>query len=126
MVFNDSLVHISIKDEFEERMLDREQIMLETRKEQESGSGPKKTNDGLTLYETRKINEQNLNEMKARMFDHVKQKTQEFRNLKSEVRLEVMKETMAMTDFKKEEVVRQRDIKKIIKTEQKAELDRNI
>ena len=30
MVFNDKVVHLSIKDEVEERILDREQIILET------------------------------------------------------------------------------------------------
>lgn len=57
MVFNEKLIHISIKDEVEERLFDREQIMIETFNEQESKKGPVKTDLGLTLYETRKISE---------------------------------------------------------------------
>jgi len=107
-------------------MFEREQILLETRMQEDDGTGPKKTAQGLTLWETRKVNEQNLNEMKMRMHEHVTKKAQEFRQLKTEVRHEVLKEDEYVLEEKKQEVLRQRDIKKIIKTEQKAELDRNI
>ena len=65
-------------------------------------------------------------EMKTRMQEHITKKTQEFRNLKKEVKEEVMKEVMYELEEKKAEVIRQRDIIKIIKNEQKSELDRNI
>jgi hypothetical protein len=91
-----------------------------------SGTGHNKTQHGLTMWETRKINEQNLNEMKLRMHDHINKKTQEFRELKAEVKIEVRKEIEVIQDEKTQDVVKQREIKKIIKTEQKAELDRNI
>jgi len=41
----------------------------------ESDQGASKTQQGLTLWETRKINEQNLNEMKLRMHEHIQKKT---------------------------------------------------
>jgi hypothetical protein len=75
MVFNDKLVHFTIKDEVEERLLDREQIYIETMNEQDTRKGPVKTDLGLTLFETRKINEQNLKEMKERMQEHVNKRT---------------------------------------------------
>jgi len=99
---------------------------METKMEQENKKGPMKTNLGLTLWETRKINEQNLNEMKHRMHDHIQKKTQEFRQLKLEVKHEVAKENEVLWDDKRQEVQKNREVKKIIKTEQKAELDRNI
>lgn len=89
MVFREKLIHISIKDEVEERLLDREQILIETMHEQENKKGPIKTDLGLTLFETRKINEQNLKEMKERMQEHIGKRTQEFRSLKTEVKREV-------------------------------------
>jgi hypothetical protein len=42
------------------------------------------------------------------------------------VRHEVLKEAELTLEERKMDVLRQRDIKKIIKTEQKSELDRNI
>ena len=126
MVFNDKLVHISIKDEVEERLLDREQILLETIAEQESKKGPIKSDLGLTMYETRKINEQNLREMKDKMQDHIYKRTQEQRSLKVECLNEYKKEVEAKLEENKIECQRNREIKKIIKNEQKAELDRNI
>lgn len=86
--------------------MDREQIQLETRLGLESETGLKTTQQGLTLWETRKINEQNLNEMKLRMHEHIQKKTQEFRDLKHEVKLEVNKETELVMDEKKQEVTK--------------------
>jgi len=126
MLLNEKLIHLTIRDDLEERLMDREQIQLETRQGAESDNGASKTQQGLTLWETRKINEQNLNEMKLRMHEHIQKKTQEFRELKEEVKHEVNKENGLVMAEKKQEVTKQRDIKKIIKNEQKAELDRNI
>ena len=64
--------------------------------------------------------------MKLRMHEHIRKKTQEFRELKAEVKVEVNKEVEAIHDEKTQDVVKQRESKKIIKAEQKAELDRNI
>lgn len=74
MLFNDRLIHMTVRDDIEERLMDREQIQLASRMDIESG-GPGKTQQGLTLWETRKINEQNLHEMKLRMHEHVRKKT---------------------------------------------------
>mmetsp|Transcript_17748 Transcript_17748/g.27433 ORF Transcript_17748/g.27433 Transcript_17748/m.27433 type:complete len:198 (+) Transcript_17748:1054-1647(+) len=60
------------------------------------------------------------------MHEHIQKKTQEFRELKTDVKVEVMKENEAILDEKRQDVMKQREIKKIIKTEQKTELDRNI
>lgn len=75
MVFNEKLVHISIKDEKEEKLFDREQVWLETMAMQEDNNLPSKNEMGLTYYESRKINEQNLKEMKHRMADHIHKRT---------------------------------------------------
>ena len=66
----------------------------------EQGKGQSKSQQGLTMWETRKINEQNLNEMKLRMHEHIRKKTQEFRELKAEVKVEVQKEVEAIHDEK--------------------------
>lgn len=126
LALNQRAIHVSIRDEVEERLMEREQIQLEARIEQETGAAPAKTKQGLSLYETRQLNEQNMLEMKTRMQEHITKKTQEFRNLKKEVKDEVMKEVIYELEEKKAEVIRQRDIIKIIKNEQKSELDRNI
>lgn len=60
------------------------------------------------------------------MHEHIRKKTQEFRELKTEVKQEVQKENEMLQDERKQDVIKQREIKKIIKNEQKAELDRNI
>lgn len=117
MLFNDRLIHLTIRDDYEERQMDREQIQLATRMDIESGKGSSKTQHGLTMWETRKINEQNLNEMKLRMHEHIRKKTQEFRELKTEVKIEVKKEIEALHEEKTQDVIKQREIKKIIKTE---------
>ena len=75
IVLNNKLMHMSIRDEFEERLIDREQILHETRQDEEDGKGPVKTAQGLTLWETRKITETNINEMKLRMHEHIQKKT---------------------------------------------------
>ena len=90
---------------------------METKLEQENKKGPMKTDLGLTLWETRKINEQNLNEMKQRMHEHIQKRTQEFRTLKLEVKHEVFKENELIWEEKRNDVTRNRDVKKIIKTE---------
>ena len=66
----------------------------------EQSKGQSKTQQGLTMWETRKINEQNLNEMKLRMHEHIRKKTQEFRELKAEVKVEVNKEVEAIHEEK--------------------------
>lgn len=124
MLFNDRLIHMTIRNEIEERLMDREQIQMATRIDVESGAS--QTQNGLTLWETRKINEQNLNEMKLRMNEHIRKKTQEFRELKNEVKVEIQKENDMLLEEKRLEATKQREIKKIIKNEQKQELDRNI
>lgn len=92
LVFNDKLIHISIADENEEKRFDREQIWLETMAMQEDKHLPTKNELGLTYYEQRKINEQNLKEMKQRMAEHIHKRTQDFRMLKSEVKNELYKD----------------------------------
>ena len=58
MLFNDRLIHMSIRDDLEERLMDREQMQLASRMDVDTASGPgSKTQQGLTLWETRKINE---------------------------------------------------------------------
>lgn len=126
LIFKDKLVHITVRDELEERLFDREQILLETINEQENKKGPLKTDLGLTLFETRKINEQNLREMKERMQEHINKRTQEFRGLKQEVKREMLRENHEQLVELKAEVNRTREIRNIIKNEQKSELDRNI
>ena len=93
--------------------------------ELENVKGAMQTN-GLTMWEMRKINEQNLNQMKLRMHEHVVSKTQEFRTLKKEVKDEVAKENTIILDEKRQEVFKHREIKRIIKSEQEAELQRNM
>ena len=56
MLFNDRLINLTIRDDLEERLMDREQIQLATRMDVDSGKGSR-TQQGLTLWETRKINE---------------------------------------------------------------------
>ena len=46
--------------------------------------------------------------------------------MKTEVKQEVQKENEMIQEEKRQDVVKQREIKKIIKNEQKTELDRNI
>jgi hypothetical protein len=46
--------------------------------------------------------------------------------LKQEVKVEVYREHENVMEEKRQEVVKTRDVKKLIKAEQKAELDRNI
>ena len=124
MLFNDRLIHMTIRNQIEERQMDREQLQIASRVDADSTAS--KTQQGLTFWETRKINEQNLNEMKARMQEHIRKKTQEFRALKTEVKQEIEKEVELNHEEKRLEVTKQREIKKIIKNEQKQELDRNI
>jgi len=64
--------------------------------------------------------------MKIRMHEHIRKKAQEFRQIKTEVKMEVAQEELELLEDKQQEVMKQREIKKIIKNEQKAELDRNI
>jgi hypothetical protein len=124
LLFNDRLVHLTIKDDREERLMDREQVQMASRTDADTATqGPQA---GLSLWETRKINEQNLQEMKIRMQEHIRKKAQEFRLIKDEVKREVAQEEFEVLDEKQQEVMKQREIKKIIKNEQKAELDRNI
>lgn len=40
MLVNDKLVHISVADEIEERLMDREQVQMATRLESENAKGP--------------------------------------------------------------------------------------
>jgi hypothetical protein len=51
------------------------------------------------------------------MHEHIRKKTQEFRELKAEVKVEVNKEIDAIHDEKTQDVIKQREIKKIIKSE---------
>ena len=60
------------------------------------------------------------------MVDHVRQKSQEFRALKNDVKMEMYKENQMILEDKKQEVNKQREIRKIINAEQKTELGRNI
>lgn len=56
ILFNGKVVHLSIKDEVEERMLEKEQVLIETQLEHESKKGH--LNDmGLTMWEARKVNQ---------------------------------------------------------------------
>jgi hypothetical protein len=43
MLFNDRLVHMSIRDDLEERLMDREQMQLASRMDIDSGKGSSKT-----------------------------------------------------------------------------------
>ena len=52
----------------EERLMDKEQVAQEMRKDDQDQT---KEDLGLTVYETRKVQEQNLNEMKLRMHEHI-------------------------------------------------------
>ena len=60
------------------------------------------------------------------MQEHIRNKAQEFRQIKNEVKIEVAQEEYELLEEKQQEVMKQREIKKIIKNEQKVELDRNI
>ena len=75
ILLNEKLIHITVKDEYEERLMDKEQIQLASRMEIDDPQGDSRTQHGLTLYESRKINEQNTNEMKLRMHEHIRKKT---------------------------------------------------
>jgi|TARA_B110000285_G_C15057508_1_gene580440 hypothetical protein len=55
--------------------------------------------------------------MKLRMHEHIRKKTQEFRELKHSVKLEVRKDVEAVAEDKRQDVGKQREIKKIIKNE---------
>ena len=55
---------------------------------------------GLSFWETRKINEQNLQEMKIRMQEHIRKKAQEFRHIKQEVKNEVAMEEYELLEDK--------------------------
>lgn len=61
---------------------------------------------GLTFMDQRKINEQNLKEMKSRMNDHIKKKTQEFRMLEDAIRLEAKKTELTELEEKQQEVLK--------------------
>lgn len=39
MLFNDRLIHMSIRDDLEERLMDREQMQLASRMDVDTGSG---------------------------------------------------------------------------------------
>jgi hypothetical protein len=49
--------------------------------------------------------------MKQRMHDHIQKKTKEFRDLKTEVKVEVKKEVDALMLDKKQDVAKHREIK---------------
>ena len=71
-------MYLTIKNEIEERLMDREQMQLASRVDADTAL-PNQNAAGLSFWETRKITEQNLNEMKIRMHDHIRKKAQEFR-----------------------------------------------
>lgn len=98
LLFNDRLIHITIRDDIEERLMDREQVQMASRVE--ADEAVKGTQPGLSLWETRKINEQNLQEMKIRMQDHIRKKAQEFRQIKTEVKMEVAQEEYEVLEEK--------------------------
>jgi hypothetical protein len=81
---------------------------------------------GLSFYDIRKINEANLKEMKGRMQDHIKKKIQEHRMLKDQDRVEHKRRELEGLEDKQADVLKQHKIDQLIKSEQKAELDRNI
>jgi hypothetical protein len=55
IVLNERIIHTSVRDHEEEVLFDREQISMATRDELEQTKTSK--NLGLTMWETRKINE---------------------------------------------------------------------
>lgn len=98
---NDNFIHLTVLNDDEERAMDKEHIQLATRLEMENSVGPKNsTMQGLSFMDMRKINEQNMTEMKARMQDHIRKKTQEFRMLKDADRVEIRKEDLMKLEDK--------------------------
>ena len=52
--------------------------------------------------------------MKIRMQEHIRNKAQEFRQIKNEVKIEVAQEEYELLEEKQQEVMKQREIKKIL------------
>lgn len=123
---NEKFLHISVANEAEDRAMDKEHIQLETRLELENTQGPKGSMKGLSFYDIRKINEANLKEMKGRMQDHIKKKIQEHRMLKDQDRVEHKRRELEALEDKQADVLKQHKIDQLIKSEQKAELERNV
>ena len=58
MLINERVIHLTIRDEFEEKLMDREQIYMASKMlEQEQSEHTGKTQQGLSYWEARKINE---------------------------------------------------------------------
>lgn len=58
LLFNERLIHVTVRDDIEERLMDRELVQMASRIDADaSAQGP---GAGLSFWETRKINEQNL------------------------------------------------------------------
>ena len=104
---NEKFVHLTVGSDLEEKLMDREHMQLAARLEFENAQGPKNgALQGLSFMETRKINEQNLTEMKGRMAEHIKKKTQEFRLLKEADKVEVRREELAVLEDKQQDVLK--------------------
>jgi hypothetical protein len=64
----------------------------------------------MTLWETRKINERNLNDLKIKLHQQNINRTQEFRQLKLQIKEEVRKEEDFFLEERREEVRQQLEI----------------
>ena len=80
----------------------------------------------MTLWETRKLNEHHQSLLKEQLWQQRHLETQIYREQKKSFLAESAKEQVVKVDNVRQEVAKQREIKRIIKTEQNNEMTKNL
>lgn len=80
----------------------------------------------MSLWETRKLNEHHQSLLKEQLWQQKHLETQIYREQKKVFLQESLKEHITKVDQVKQEVAKQREIKRIIKTEQNNEMTKNL
>ena len=80
----------------------------------------------MSLWETRKLNEHHQSLLKEQLWQQKHLETQICREQKKVFLQESLKEHITKVDQVKQEVAKQREIKRIIKTEQNNEMTKNL
>lgn len=80
----------------------------------------------MSLWETRKLNEHHQSLLKEQLWQQRHLETQIYREQKKSFLAESAKEQVVKVDSVRQEVAKQREIKRIIKTEQNNEMTKNL
>lgn len=80
----------------------------------------------MSLWETRKLNEHHQSLLKEQLWQQRHLETQIYREQKKSFLQESLKDNIGKVDLVKTEVAKQREIKRIIKTEQNNEMTKNL